>query len=263
MHQTELDRRSDFALALIREAGALALDYFRRVETLTISSKGLQDVVSEADVAVEKLIRARLAETFPDDAFFGEESGRSEFRTGQGIWVVDPIDGTQPFVCGMSSWCISIAFVEGGVNRMGFVYAPARDELFVGGAGRGATLNGQPIRVRSAASVKEGLVAMGYSTRRPPSELLPVFERLLEAGGMFYRDGSGALSLAYVAAGRLIGYVESHINSYDCLGAMAVIEGAGGEVSDFLAGDSLFVGNALVAASPELMPSLQDIARYG
>ncbi len=79
---------------------------------------------------------------------------------------------------------------------------------------------------------------------------------------MFYRDGSGALSLAYVAAGRLIGYVESHINSYDCLGAMAVIEGAGGRVSDFLAGDSLFVGNALVAASPELFPALSELAAY-
>ncbi|WP_416355124.1 inositol monophosphatase family protein [Aureimonas phyllosphaerae] len=263
MQSSELDRRFDFALALIREAGALALDYFARVETLTIASKGLQDVVSEADVAVEKLIRGRLAENFPDDAFFGEESGRSEFAAGQGIWVVDPIDGTQPFVCGMSSWCISIAFVEGGVNRFGLVFAPARDELFAGGAGRGATLNGRPIRVRTAASVREGLVATGYSTRRPPSDLLPVFQRLLEAGGMFYRDGSGALSLAYVAAGRLIGYVESHINAYDCLGAMAVIEGAGGQVSDFLSGDSLFSGNALVAASPELFPSLSDLARYG
>ncbi|WP_279483469.1 inositol monophosphatase [Aureimonas sp. SK2] len=262
MTLNELDRRSDFALELIREAGVLALDYFRRVETLTISSKGLQDVVSDADVAVEKLIRARLAEAFPEDAFFGEESGRSEFSAGQGIWVVDPIDGTQPFVCGMSSWCISIAFVEGGVNRFGLVLAPARDELFAGGAGRGATLNGKPIRVRSASSVKEGLIATGYSTRRPPSDLLPVFARLLENGGMFYRDGSGALSLAYVAAGRLIGYLESHINSYDCLGAMAVIEGAGGQVSAFLDGDGLFSGNALVAASPELFPALSDLARY-
>ncbi|RIY01852.1 inositol monophosphatase [Aureimonas flava] len=262
MNSTELDRRAGFALDLIREAGVLALDYFRRVDTLSVSSKGPQDVVSEADVAVEKLIRDRLAEAFPDDAFFGEESGRSDFSAGQGIWVVDPIDGTQPFVCGMSSWCISIAFVEGGVNRMGFVNAPARGELFAGGAGRGATLNGEPIRVRRAASVGDGLIATGYSTRRPPSDLLPVFGRLLEGGGMFYRDGSGALALAYVAAGRLIGYLESHINSYDCLGAMAVIEGAGGQVSDFLAGDSLFVGNALVAASPELFPALRDLARY-
>lgn len=262
MTPADLDRRFVFAQELIREAGALALDFFRRVETLTVASKGLQDVVSEADVAVEKLIRTRLMETFPEDAFFGEESGRSAFAPGQGIWVVDPIDGTQPFVCGMSGWCVSIAFVEGGVNRMGFVNAPARDELFAGGAGRGATLNGRPIHVRNAASVREGLVALGYSTRRPPSDLLPVFQRVLESGGMFYRDGSGALALAYVACGRLIGYAESHINSYDCLGAMGVIEGAGGQVSDFLAGDSLFAGNWLVAASPELYPSLLDLARY-
>ncbi len=262
MTPADLDRRSDFALDLIREAGALALDFFRRVETLTISSKGTQDLVSEADVAVEKLIRARLAEAFPEDAFFGEESGRSAFAPGQGIWVVDPIDGTQPFVCGMSSWCVSIAFVEGGVNRLGFVYAPARDELFVGGPGRGATLNGKPIQVRKARNVNEGLTAFGYSLRLPPKAYTETFDRILDKGGVFYRDGSGALSLAYLAAGRLIAYIEPHINSYDCLGAVAVIEGAGGKVNDFLAGDALFKGNWIVASSPELYPELLDLTRY-
>ncbi|WP_182084882.1 inositol monophosphatase [Aureimonas sp. ME7] len=262
MTTVELDRRFEFASALVREAGEVALGFFHRVETLTVSSKGLQDVVSEADVEVEKLIRARLDEAFPQDAFFGEESGRSEFAPGQGIWVVDPIDGTQPFVNGMSGWCVSIAFVEGGRNRMGFVNAPARGELFAGGAGRGATLNGRPIRVRSATSVREGLTAMGYSPRVPPVEFLPAFGRVLEAGGMFYRDGSGALALAYLAAGRLIGYIEPHINSYDCLGAMGVIEGAGGQVSDFLAGDALFKGNWLIAGSPELYPQLAELAGY-
>ena len=257
MTPSELDARFDFAEALVREAGALALDYFRRLESLTIRSKGLQDMASEADVGVETMIRERIAQAFPQDAFLGEETGRTDFAGDQGIWVVDPIDGTQPFVSGMSSWCVSIAFVQGGKNRMGFVYAPARDELFTGGEGHEARLNGRPIRVKSAASVKEGLVAAGYSTRLPPETFLPAFERLLSAGGMFYRDGSVALSLAYLAAGRLVGYVERHINSWDCLGALAVIEAAGGRSNDFLAQDGLWNGNALVAASPELYPALE------
>ena len=122
--------------------------------------------------------------------------------------MVDPIDGTQPFICGLSSWCVSIAFVRGGVLQFGMVYAPARDELFAGGAGHPATLNGQPIRGAPAASVKDGLIGAGYSPKSGIDQFLPAFERFLRAGGMFYRDGSGALGLCYVAAGRLIGFFE-------------------------------------------------------
>ena len=259
MTPADLDARFRFADALAVEAGALALDYFRRFESLTVRSKGLQDMASEADLAVETLIRERLAAAFPQDAFLGEETGRTGFSAGQGIWVVDPIDGTQPFVNGLSSWCVSIAFVKDGRNLMGFVHAPARDERFSGGVGRPALLNGREIRVKDAGSVTEGLVAAGYSTRLPPETFLPAFERLLEAGGMFYRDGSGALALAYLAAGRLVGYAERHINAWDCLGALAVIEAAGGRVSDFLAGDGLWNSNPLVAAPPRLYDELAAI----
>ncbi len=253
--------RYDFGLGLIREAGALALGYFRRLGTLTVTSKGVQDMASEADVEVERMIRGRLAAAFPEDAFLGEESGRTAYAPGRGIWVVDPIDGTQPFVNGMTSWCVSIAFVEGGRVRMGFVNSPARDELFAGAIGRKATLNGEAIAVRKARGVQEGMLAVGYSPRVGPAEFLPAFERILAAGGMFYRDGSGALALCYVACGRLIGYVEPHINSWDCLGALAVIEAAGGVSNDFLAGEGLWRGAPLVAGSPEIYPALDALWR--
>lgn len=107
--------------------------------------------------------------------------------------------------------------------------------------------------------MRDGIVAAGYSLRLPPEAFLPAFTRLLEAGGVFYRDGSGALALAYVACGRLIGYAEAQINAWDCLGALAVIEAAGGVSNDFLAGDGLWVGAPLVAAAPELYPELAAI----
>ena len=103
--RSTLAARYEFACALIRDAGDLAHGYFKGRDSLTIKSKGAQDVVSEADLNTELLIRGRLAAHFPDDAFLGEETGLSSFKDGQGIWVVDPIDGTQPFVSGMSSWC--------------------------------------------------------------------------------------------------------------------------------------------------------------
>ena len=255
-----LHERYDFACALIAEAGALALRYFQQVDSLSVTSKGHQDMASEADMNVEVLIRDRLKQRFPDDGFLGEETGRAEVHDTACIWVVDPIDGTQPFISGMTSWCVSIALIAGGSLEMGFVSAPARNEVFAGRRGGAATLNGKPIRIKDAAKLSDGIIGVGYSPRVSPFDFSTVFSRLLREGAMFYRDGSGALALCYVACGRLIGYVELHINSWDCLGAIAVIEAAGGKVSDFLAGDSLWKGNALLAGSEKLFPQLQHLA---
>jgi myo-inositol-1(or 4)-monophosphatase len=149
-------------------------------------------VVSEADLNTELLIRDRLRAAFPEDAFFGEETGRAEIEGARGIWVVDPIDGTQAFISGMSSWCVSIAFVADGRLEMGLVSSPARREDFAVRRGERSTLNGQPIQVRRASKLTEGIVGVGYSPRLKPAEFLPMFGRLLHAGGMFYCGGSGA-----------------------------------------------------------------------
>jgi myo-inositol-1(or 4)-monophosphatase len=254
-----LDERFAVGSALIVEAADLALGYFRRLDSLTISPKGRQDMASEADVDTEVLIRDHLAARFPGDAFLGEETGRGDVAGSRGIWVVDPIDGTQPFVSGMSSWCVSIAFVLDGRVELGFVASPARDELFIGRRGAEATLNGRPISVSSARALDEGIVAVGYSPRIGADDIVPLFDRLLRRGAMFYRDGSGALALAYVACGRLIGYIEPHINAWDCLGALALLEAAGGISNDFLAGDGLWRGGPLIACPPAIYPALEAV----
>ncbi|MEO9337662.1 inositol monophosphatase [Mesorhizobium sp. SB112] len=259
MTDTAIAARYDFAISLIREAGDLAHGYFRDRGALTIKSKGLQDVVSEADLNTELLIRERLEKNFPEDAFLGEETGLSEFSTDQGIWVVDPIDGTQPFVSGMSSWCVSIAFVKNNELQFGMVYAPERNELFAGGINFPATLNGAAVERHAGRSIKDGIVGIGYSTRITLDQFLPSFERFLKAGGMFYRDGSGALSLCYVACGRLLGYIEPHINSWDCLGAIAVIRAAGLKTNDFLANDGLRKGNRVIAGNESVYAELEAL----
>ncbi len=251
-----IEERFNFAHGLIQEAGDLALDYFRRLGTLRVESKGPQDMATEADLNTELLIRSRLKEKFPEDAFLGEETGRTEFAPGQGIWVVDPIDGTQPFISGLTGWCVSIAFVLNGALEIGLVSSPARQELFAGHRGAGATLNGNAIQVSTASHLTDGIVGVGYSPRVKPDEFLPLFSRLLRQGGMFYRDGSGALALCYLACGRLIGYVEPHINSWDCLGALAIIQAAGGTINDFLSNDGLWKGNRVVAGPASLYPAL-------
>ena len=257
----DLTSRYDLCHALIQEAGAVAQGYFNNLSALTIKSKGLQDMVSEADLNTELLIKKRIFEAFPQDAFLGEETGVTAFEPGQGIWVVDPIDGTQPFLSGMSNWCVSIAFVCEGVLQFGLVYAPVRDELFSGGKGIPATLNGQPVKRHPGKSLRDGITGMGYSTRLKPEAFLRPFEALLREGGMFYRDGSGAIDLCYVASGRLIGYFEPHINSWDCLGAIAVVEAAGLRVNGFLANDGLTKGNPIVAGVPEVYDDLLRISK--
>lgn len=259
MPPSSIDQRFHYASALIQEAGEMALHYFRHLDTLSVHTKGPQDLASEADLNIELLIRDRLKQRFPGDAFLGEETGRTEFAPDQGIWVVDPIDGTQPFISGLSSWCVSIAFMQNGTLEIGLVVSPARAESFAGRRGARATLNGRPIYVSKSTQLTDGIVGVGYSPRVAPSEFLPLFSNLLSQGSMFYREGSGALTLCYVACGRLIGYVEPHINSWDCLGALAIIESAGGIISDFLSNDGLWKGNRIVAGPPALYPALDRL----
>jgi myo-inositol-1(or 4)-monophosphatase len=255
----DIEARYGAAHEVIREAGELALGHQQRLGTLQVGSKGVQDVVTEADVAVEDLIRRRLAERFPGDAFVGEETTRSAPGLDQGVWVVDPIDGTQPFVSGMTAWCVSIAFVAGGRIEFGLVFSPADGELFAGGRGRPATLNGEPVQMHPGTALTDGIVYVGYSPRIGAADILPVFERLLAAGGMFFRNGSGALGLCYVACGRLLGYVEPHINSWDCLGGIAAIHAAGGRTNDYLSGDALLAGNRIVAGPPAVFDALAAV----
>jgi myo-inositol-1(or 4)-monophosphatase len=255
----EIAARFDFALALVREAGEHAKGFLADRAALEVRSKGPQDLASAADLATELLIRGRIDARFPEDGFLGEETGATDFVEGQGIWVVDPIDGTQPYVSGLSSWCVSIGFVRDGAIIFGMVDAPARGEVFAGGVGIPATLNGAPVGRHPGRSIREGITGVGYSPRVGPAEFLPMFGRFIEAGGMYYRNGSGALMLCNVAAGRLVGYIEPHINSWDCVGALAVVHAAGLESNDFLAGDGLRQGNWLVAGGAEVRAELEAI----
>jgi myo-inositol-1(or 4)-monophosphatase len=261
MDETQISERFSAAQAIVREAGNLALRYFRDRRSLAIETKGAQDVVSDADRAVEVTIFERIAARFPGDALLGEETGGLQSWDGATpVWVVDPIDGTACFVSGIPVWCVSIALVVGGEIEIGVIYDPNADELFAVRRGHGATLDGEPMRASPATSFTEGTVGIGYSPRREAAPVIEAITRLLAEGGMFQRNGSGALMLAYVAAGRLIGYYEAHINSWDCLAGLAMVREVGGWTNDFLAGDALIHGNAVAAAAPGLAEAMRRLS---
>ena len=254
-----LTERFHTAVSVVRSAGALALDYFQRASTLEVEHKGVQDLVSEADRHTESHITDALLTAFPEDSFVGEEHGFTQGGPGGGTWVVDPIDGTQPFLLGLPHWCVSIAYVFGSRVQLGCVYAPALGELYTGRAGLGASRNGSPMRVLQAERLSEGVTGVGCSSRTDAEELAEIMRRLLTAGGAFQRTGSGALNLAYVAAGHHIGYVERHIHAWDCLAAICLIEEAGGRVSTFVDDYGVQGAGPLVAGSPGVFDQLSGL----
>lgn len=251
------------AEAVAREAGSLARSFYEARDSLTVESKGAQDLVSKADREVETLIRDRLSELFPEDGFVGEEHEHALVDPARGgHWVIDPIDGTWCFLNGIGAWCVSLAYERGGRIEVGVIYDPIAGELFAARRGGGARLNGRPIRVADATSLGDGTVSLGYSLRCPHHEMLPLFEELLAAGGMYHRHGSGALGLAWTAAGRLIGYLEPHMNSWDSLAGVLLIEEAGGFTNDVLAGNGLLDGNRVIAGPPSLKGELLRLTEH-
>jgi myo-inositol-1(or 4)-monophosphatase len=258
---TDLEQRLAFAGETARSAGALALDYFKDFASLTVKSKGVQDMASEADVQTENFIRGQIQDRYPGDAFLGEEGAATfALEPGKGTWIVDPIDGTQPFVSGIPSWCISIAYVELTALQVGAVFDPVADELFAAGAGLGATLNGRAIQCSQATSLTQGLVSVGFSNRVEAGETLEPLGRLMRAGGMYHRNGSGALSLAYVGAGRLIGYFEPHMNSWDFAAGALIVREAGGRTNDCLPSEQAILdGGPVIAAGTDVYEQLAAV----
>ncbi|BCG84545.1 inositol monophosphatase [Mesorhizobium sp. 113-3-9] len=223
------EARERFAIDLARRAGDLGLRYFRDLDSLTIESKGHQDLVSQADREVELFIRAAIAADYPQDGIVGEEHASVAGSTGH-VWVIDPIDGTANFVRGIPAWCVVIACARDGETVVGVIHEPSTGETFHGRRDGGAFVNGRPIKASAATSLGEGSVGTGFSNRAEAENIAVLIKKILAEGGVFFRNASGALMLAYVASGRLLGYVEEHMNAWDCLAGMLLIEEAGGTV---------------------------------
>lgn len=256
--QDTVAARLDVAIELAREAGRVGVGYFKDLGSLTIESKGHQDLVSEADRDVELFVRERIAAAFPDDGIVGEEHAakpsRSEFT-----WVIDPIDGTANFVSGIPAWTVVIAIVRNGVAEAGVIHEPSVGETFHARRGGGAFLNGKPLRVSAGTSLAQGSLGTGFSNRRDARNIVKLIDMLLEEGGVFFRNASGALMLAYVAAGRLLGYVEEHMNAWDCLAGLLMVEEAGGRIVKPNPQTVLEQGTVVVAGAPGVFDAVKSL----
>jgi myo-inositol-1(or 4)-monophosphatase len=232
-----LHARDVAAQEIARKAGELAHDYFSRRGALAVESKGAQDYVSQADRAVETLIRAELAREFPEDAFLGEETAASFAGGEERIWIVDPIDGTHNFLRGAHYYCVSIAFVAHGRREIGVVFDPEHDELFHARRERGAwrTHRGgeDRLRVSDCTSLASAFVCLGHHDRYPEPRVMAIRQALMDAGTAVRSLGAGALQLAHVAAGRYDAFVELSLNAWDAMAGLLLIEEADGFTAPF------------------------------
>ncbi|SFU62384.1 myo-inositol-1(or 4)-monophosphatase [Methylobacterium sp. 174MFSha1.1] len=251
--------RRDAALAIARAAGETALGFFNARDELVIEQKsGAQDLVSQADREVELLIRARIKEAFPEDGVIGEEHAPVPSRSGY-TWVVDPIDGTSPFLNGQPNWCVSIG-VRGPEGLVaGVIEAPVLRETYAGLVGEGATVNGRPLRVDPETVLTSANIGFGATQKNPAAEAAAFVHGLYQEGGVLFRNGSGALMLAYVAAGRLAGYYDPGLNSWDCYAGLVLVREAGG-VAEYLGSDDMLTGGPLYAGTPAVVADLRRLA---
>lgn len=263
MTDPALAARVDAARIALEPAAELALRWFHQLGALVVEHKTSgQDVVSRVDREVEELLRAALGAAFPDDGFLGEEYGAAEGMSGW-VWIIDPIDGTASYLHGLADWCISIGLVRDGVTQAGLICAPCRDELFVAIGGGGATLNGDPIRVTPTDSLRTGLTGIGASAYSVPEDVGGIITRLLGAGGLFVRGGSGALALAQVACGRLVAYHETFMYVWDCVAGLALVHEAGGQSHSFLTADGRPKSGAVTAWAPQVGEALAAVLHPG
>ncbi|WP_128255337.1 inositol monophosphatase family protein [Falsirhodobacter deserti] len=222
----DMDSRAAFLRTLMTEAAEIAREGFAKAASFTM--KGPQDFLTETDLAVEAHIRARLAETFPDDGILGEEGGGSLAPV---LWVIDPIDGTANFARRVPHFCVCIAVVVEGVTELGAIIQPISNERWFARRGGGATKNGAPMRAAATATLDTASVEFGWSRRTSVEQYLQVQRNLLTGGASIRRGGSGALALAWVAEGRSDGYLEIEMNCWDCLAGLLMVREAGGQTA--------------------------------
>jgi myo-inositol-1(or 4)-monophosphatase len=240
---------------VVREAGTIALTYFKDLKNVSIDKKSPRDFVTAADVAVEAFLKQTLTEKYPEYGFWGEESGKSANQTNR--WIVDPIDGTHSFSKGQYFWSISVALEMNHQLIIGAVYAPALDDYYCAEQGKGAWKNGEAICVSDETSLGNAMIATGFACLRNylPDNNLPRFARIAQLTAGQRRFGSAAMDLCLVADGQVDAFWEQELNLYDVAAGALIAREAGATVTDFQGNVGIFPKHIL-ATNGKLLDQL-------
>jgi len=261
--ETEGREILELAIRLARAAGEIQRDRYETALTVSTKSAAI-DLVTEVDHACEALIVEEILSQRPCDAVLAEEGRGRECPEAEWRWVIDPLDGTVNYAHGFPRFCVSIGVERRGEREVGVVYDPLLDELFHARSGGGAFLGERRLRVSQRKKLEEALVATGfaYDVHRSREDNLAHFGRILKTARGVRRDGSAALDLCYVAAGRLDAYWEAKLKPWDVAAGLLIVEEAGGRCSDWQdappphSGAEVLASNGLVHAA--LLAQLQE-----
>jgi myo-inositol-1(or 4)-monophosphatase len=249
----------NIAVRAARRAGTIIQRSLPRLDTVQIDTKGRRDYVSSTDREAEAAIIDTLRKAYPDHRILAEESGASGHSDF--VWLVDPLDGTTNYLHGYPQFAVSIALQVKGQVEQAVIYDPLRDELFTATRGGGAQLNERKIRVSRCRALDHALLATGFPIRDPHliEPFLKSFGAFLQRVDGVRRAGAASLDLAYVAAGRLDGFWEYGLKSWDIAAGALLVQEAGGMVGPIDQRQDLLMDGHVLAACPRIFEEMRAV----
>ena len=250
----------DFAVELARAAGDVLKHYMGLEKQVEL--KGRANLVTVADKEAEALIIDLIRRRYPHHAILAEESGASgPSETGEGKWIIDPLDGTTNFAHQYPFFCVSIGFERDGQVLCGAVFDPSREELFSGARGMGSFMNGRRLRVSDVETLRGGLIMTGfpYGFREKIRLAMEQFEAFLIESQAVRRGGSAALDMCYTALGRVDGFWEMDLLPWDTAAGLVIVEEAGGRVTDFSGQPFSIYGKQLLVSNGRIHQEMVEV----
>lgn len=255
----------NIALRAARKVGDMIARASDDLDRINVEAKSKNDFVTEVDIAAEKELIYQLRKAYPDHAILAEESGLDGDEDAEYRWVIDPLDGTTNYIRGIPHYAISLACLHRGKVEHAVIVDPVRREEFTASRGRGAQLNGHRIRVSALPGLDGALLGTGIPFQNHCDEQLPAYMRSLEqlAGQVagIRRAGAASLDLAYVAAGRLDGFWEVGLASWDIAAGSLLVKEAGGLVSDVDGSENYLASGNIVCGNPKCFKSILQVTR--
>ncbi|WP_200975381.1 inositol monophosphatase family protein [Echinicola sp. 20G] len=255
----ELKSLLDQTIIVAKEAGAFIRKERQNFDLNKVEHKGFNDLVSYVDKEAEKIVVNGLQQILPEAGFITEE-GTINKQEDVYNWIVDPLDGTTNFVHGIPVFSVSIALMKEGEIILGVVYEVNNNECFYATKDGGAYCNDTKISVSQAPSLSSSLIATGfpYYDFEQVDQYMELLKYFMINSHGIRRIGSAAVDLCYVASGRVEGYFEYNLNSYDVAGGLLIVQEAGGKVTDFNSGDDYIFGRQIIASNGNIHQELCD-----
>ncbi len=250
----------NIAIQAARAAGDLIIRAMDRPDKMNIQEKAPRDYVTNVDRLVEKEIIGIISKAYPQHSFLGEESGRAGEHDG--MWIIDPIDGTRNFIHGFPHFAVSIAYSYRNRIEHGVIYDPVRQELFTASRGKGAHLNERRIRVANQKKLESCLLGTGFPhSKGLQNTYINMLKSIVPICGDVRRPGAASLDLAYVACGRLDGFWEMGLKLWDIAAGVLLVKEAGGLIVDPEGGESYLKTGDVVAANPIVIRELLKVLK--